>query len=66
MNFSNALCFDDNDVDISKNTIISLSIALIYEFLSLNYTADRDDNWSKVEISNIFKKIDWNVVDDVA
>ena len=66
MNFSNALCFDNNDANINENTIISFSIVLIYEFLSLNYTVDRDDNWSKVEISNIFKKIDWNVVDDVA
>ena len=66
MNFSNALCFDDNDANISEDTIISLSIALIYEFLSLNYIVNRDDNWSKVEVSNIFKKIDWDVINDIA
>ena len=66
MNFSNALCFDDNDANINEDTIIFFSIALIYEFLSLNYIVDRDDSWSKVEVSNIFKKIDWDVVDDVA
>ena len=66
MNSSDALCFDDNDANINEDTIISFSIVLIYEFLSLNYIADRDDNWSKVEVSNIFKKIDWDAVDDVA
>ena len=66
MNSSDTLCFNDNDANINQDIIISLSIVLIYEFLLLNYTADRDDNWNKVEVSNIFKKIDWNIVDDVA